>query len=82
MSILDYHPVTGIWRELNGTATDSSVGGGGDSFIDKATGQELTGAYFACGACDYVPIREGDGSCPGCGETVDWGMTHPDSYMG
>lgn len=82
MGIADYHPLVGPVREAMGTATDSealaegggeaSAGGGEGSFIDAETGQEIDGAYYACGACDYRPLREGDASCPQCGDVPDW----------
>ncbi len=73
----DYHPILGPVRELNGTADDGGGGGGScldggecgsTEFVDLETGKEIDGAYLKCGDCGYVPIREGDATCSGCGK--------------
>ena len=72
MSLLDYHPFIGPYREATGQADNGGGEGGSESFIDSETGQEIEGAYYVCGACDHRPIREGDQVCPNCFETIDW----------
>lgn len=81
MGFWDYHPITGPIRELNGTSEDqqkSCLSGEEGQFIDKDTGQEIEGAYWACGSCDYRPVRRDDGNCPQCGEIVDWDPNDPE----
>jgi len=69
VSLLDYYPPTGIWRELNGTSDDSSAGGG-ETAGDLRSDSDFD-YTFACGACDAT-ISGSDSSCPSCGEIVEW----------
>lgn len=68
MSLLDYHPLIGPWRESQGTSGDQSMMSEEGSFTDAETGQDVDGAYTVCGDCGYLPVREHDANCPGCGE--------------
>jgi hypothetical protein len=65
--------------------SDSSASACGEgSFIDcgpGGTGKEISGAYWACGACDYRPVRREDSHCPSCGEVVDWDESNPDHHV-
>ena len=73
MSVLDYMPIIGPYRAFSGQSEEdddsSCLGGecGSTTFMDQKTGQEIEGAYLECGECGYVPIREGDVTCGGCG---------------
>ena len=81
MGIADYTPLGIIGNAIPDDGDQSMLGGGGsDSFIDQGTGQEISGAYWACGACGHVPIREGDSRCPACGDSVDWDPNNPEHH--
>lgn len=85
MGFLDWHPISGPIRALNGTSeddqqSDSCLGGEGQ-FVDcrpNGTGETISGAYWECGDCGHVPVRREDSTCGGCGAVMEWDENNPD----
>ena len=70
MSLLDYYPPTGIWREINGTADDE--GGDADYSDIPQSPDEYDQSYVpkydngGCHCCGHTETGPGD-LCEVCG---------------
>lgn len=59
MSVLDYHPFIGPFREAKNHSALSDP-------------NNIAAYTYTCSVCDHTPIDESMTNCPACGEPIDW----------